>query len=60
MSLKAQWEAEKSVLTEIRYLKEKLENLKTEQAQAQGEGKFFCCHFHHFFLLLPDRQLSDI
>jgi len=38
MSLKAQWEAEKSVVTEIRNLKEKLENLKNEQAQAQREG----------------------
>jgi len=38
VSLKAQWDAEKSAVTEIRNLKEKLENLKTEQVQAQREG----------------------
>ncbi|MCE5249999.1 ATP-dependent chaperone ClpB [bacterium] len=36
--LKAQWQAEKSVVTDIRSLKEKTEQLKTEEAHAEREG----------------------
>jgi len=38
VSLKAQWDAEKSAVKKIRDLKEKLDHLKTEEAQAQRDG----------------------
>jgi len=37
-ALKAQWEAEKAVVTEMRTLKERIEQLKTEEAQAERAG----------------------
>jgi len=36
--LKAQWDAEKSVVTDMRAHKEKLEELKTEESQAERDG----------------------
>ena len=37
-ALKAQWEAEKSAVTDMRSLKERHENLKTEETQAERDG----------------------